>query len=682
MRENAQSRVRTRARTQLAKELRVGFEPGLPACERAPSRVRARDAASFLSASLVSAGDTERQGGLDLMASAPMAWVWICLMLAQLNNAESHLYGHGGVDGPEQQFLATPEGKTGRSSPTPVWHFLQGSGKKSDFNRPQYHCSDGVLSLRFSLVRYSNIRLEDGTQLWNLPEECGSCMKSYRTWLLVTLPETGCYTATGYGNGTGLKLHYFDRLLQNDMMGTAVCEAPVISPLVTCKNMHILVKLPPETKLKKVKEFDIFTNEEYSVKRQKTPSALFVKISRLPGKDSGFEVVYRDSTGKLCTVLAACSSTSPKKIGRRHVRRSLEEPPEFELWDFPVFPAEPFNPQTPLETGEGTSGGSSTGTGTGTLGPSTGTVTGIPGLPNVLISDYSEIAELWEIDKIPEGPYTGIDIVTPSGIPGTPGGIPGTPGGIPGTPGGIPGLLVSDYSEIAELWEFDKIPEEPYTGIDVEMTASTTTGISTTTSTATTTTTTARTTTTAPPATTTTTLEMTTTAPTTLEMTTTAPTTLEMTTTAPTTLEMTTTAPTTLEVTTTTAPTTLEVTMTTAPTTLEVTMTTAPTTLEVTTTAAPTTLEVTTTAPPTTTLEVTTTALPTTTLEVTTTALPTTTLEVTTTAPPTTTLEVTTTTALPTTTLEVTTTAPPTTTLEVTTTAPPTTTLEVTTTAP
>lgn len=65
------------------------------------------------------------------------------------------------------------------------------------------------------------------------------------------------------GNGTGshlLKLHYLDRLLQENMTGVAVCENAAPSPppaaalpLVTCTATHVTVKLPGEAKLKKVK---------------------------------------------------------------------------------------------------------------------------------------------------------------------------------------------------------------------------------------------------------------------------------------------------------------------------------------------------------------------------------------------------------------------------------------------
>ncbi|XP_032386129.1 mucin-5AC [Etheostoma spectabile] len=125
------------------------------------------------------------------------------------------------------------------------------------------------------------------------------------------------------------------------MMGMAVCENPEVSPLVTC-GTSITVKLPRETKLKEVKELDDFVYDGYSVSQWKTPNALFVQISKLPDKDSGFELVYLDSTGKLHTKLAICY----QKQLKHRVARALEEPDIFELWDFEETPVEPFDPDT------------------------------------------------------------------------------------------------------------------------------------------------------------------------------------------------------------------------------------------------------------------------------------------------------------------------------------------------
>lgn len=72
--------------------------------------------------------------------------------------------------------------------------------------------------------------------------------------LPLTINDCCVFPQTGDGNDLRpVKLHYFDHLLQENMMGMAVCEDPAMSPLVTCRATHVTVKLPRETKLKKVK---------------------------------------------------------------------------------------------------------------------------------------------------------------------------------------------------------------------------------------------------------------------------------------------------------------------------------------------------------------------------------------------------------------------------------------------
>ncbi len=57
-----------------------------------------------------------------------------------------------------------------------------------------------------------------------------------------------------------------------------------------------------------------------------------------------------DSSGKLCMVLAACLPVFSKKVGRHHVRRSLEEPDLFDLWGFDDIPVGQFDPETTQTT--------------------------------------------------------------------------------------------------------------------------------------------------------------------------------------------------------------------------------------------------------------------------------------------------------------------------------------------
>ncbi|XP_073330069.1 uncharacterized protein [Pagrus major] len=328
------------------------------------------------------------------MAFALMAWVWIGLILAQRNKAGSHRYAHGHL-GAQEEFGAAPQDWTDRSSYVPVWNFLQVSGA-SDVNQPQYRCSNGTLSLRFSLIRYSNLHLEDGARLLSLPDKC------HRS---IHIPYTGCCTAIQSGDGSGFlpfKLHYLDRLLQENMTGMAVCKNPVMSqqaasPLVTCRTESVTVKLPRDAELKKVKRLEFLTNQGYSVKKWRTPTTLFVEISKLPDRDSGFEVVYVDS-GKLCMVLAACAPVLPKKVGRLHVRRSLEEPDPFDLWGFDDIPIGPFDPETVQTTTQTTQ------TTQTTVSSDTDTATTEENFDN------GDFADLWGFEDIPEEPYIGIDV--------------------------------------------------------------------------------------------------------------------------------------------------------------------------------------------------------------------------------------------------------------------------------
>nr|XP_046260642.1 uncharacterized protein LOC124067376 [Scatophagus argus] len=351
------------------------------------------------------------------MASVLMAWVWIGLALARHNSAEGHRYAPGRLDGQdelynggEELFAAALEHRSDRTFLVPVWNFFQGSGKgseKSYFSQLLYRCSNGTLSLRISLIRYSNLRLADGTRLLSLSDRCHSSSHIERWWLLVKL-HTGCHTAIQTGDGSvlySLTLHYFDRMLQENMTGMAVCENPEMSPrapLVTCGTTRMTVKLPRETKLKKVKELGFLTNNGFSVRQLRTRSALFVVISDIADRDSGFELVCVDSTGKMYTMLAACSLLLPKKVGRHHVRRSVDDPDVFDLWGFDDTPTEPFDPETPQTTAQ-------------TTQPTESPVTDTD-ITTTVEPDYdSGFNDFWGFQEIPEVPYDGVDVE----IPGT-----------------------------------------------------------------------------------------------------------------------------------------------------------------------------------------------------------------------------------------------------------------------
>ncbi|XP_034741577.1 uncharacterized protein LOC117952992 [Etheostoma cragini] len=394
------------------------------------------------------------------MVTSLMVRVCVCLTLAQLNRAGSQrdaqgrlasLVQHSDVNG---QLEAGPRdrARADRRAPAPVWRSLQGRGKSPGLpgsNQPQFRCSNNTLTLRFSPTRYTNLHLEDGTPLLLLPDRCHGSLHIYRWYLLVKLPNTGCYSTTQIEEGgySPLKLHYFDQLLQKNMMGMAVCENPEMSPLVTC-GTSITVKLPPETKLKEVKELDDFVYGGYSVSQWKTRNALFVQISKLPDKDSGFELVYLDSTGKLQTKLVICYQ---KQLTHR-VTRALEEPDIFELWDFEETPVEPYDPDktsTKIQSIQDTTTEMLNSETTvpeddcmttqapnsettvpeddcmTTQAPNSETTlpeddcmtTQAPNSETVTEDDSTGLFELWGIEDIPEEPYIDIDGITVTTTP-------------------------------------------------------------------------------------------------------------------------------------------------------------------------------------------------------------------------------------------------------------------------
>lgn len=155
------------------------------------------------------------------MASALMTWVWIGLLLAQINNAESHQSGHGTTagrgDNLEHLRDVLPHDRTKGTFLSPVWTFADGKGALtrtiisfilmkikfnvalneltnvltyaltpappqtahplpplqtknilllicflllggSDIDQPQYRCQNGTLHLRFSKNRFSKLK--------------------------------------------------------------------------------------------------------------------------------------------------------------------------------------------------------------------------------------------------------------------------------------------------------------------------------------------------------------------------------------------------------------------------------------------------------------------------------------------------------------------------------------------
>ncbi|XP_051263087.1 mucin-2-like [Dicentrarchus labrax] len=313
-----------------------------------------------------------------------MVWVWISLLtLARFNTAQDQ---HRDA---ELTALLEETGSGGRLSPVPVWKFLnerRDGGEASDFGRVQYLCSGSSLSVRFSLIRHTDLRLADGRRL--LTDGCQGSVRNLGPWMLLTLPYTSCHLALWVSNGTWfrqLRLRYFDHLLQANVTGLATCENPATSlqlmpPLVTCRTTDVTVKLPLGTRLKRVKSLG-----KDGVVRQAittmTPGAVYVQIPTPADLDSIFEVIYLDSAGKTSTMLAACSTAATQTRRDRHPR-ALQNPNLWELWDFEQVLVEPVI-QEPTE-------------------PS--------GFRNDEVTDAdTEIFELWGFDEIPEGPYTGID---------------------------------------------------------------------------------------------------------------------------------------------------------------------------------------------------------------------------------------------------------------------------------
>ncbi|XP_071328220.1 uncharacterized protein [Trachinotus anak] len=518
----------------------------------------------------------EKSGPDRIMSAAPgrmmMARVWVGLLtLARLHTADTHREADGGLAGQESLFSdSEPPGRTrsgGGFFPVPVWRFVKergDGGEASGFGRPQFRCSDRSLSVRFPLIRHSDLRLQDGRRLLLLPDQCGGSFRTFGPWLLLKLPYTSCHMELWISNGTWfrqLKLRYFDHLLQANVMGVASCENPATSlqlplPLVTCGATDVTVKLPLGTRLKRVKAL----GKEGAVGRAitaATPGAVLVQIPTPVNTDSILELIYFDSAGELSTMLAACF-TAVTQSGRGRRPRALEEPDLWELWDFDEVPLEPYSPETTPTTQM---------TEVPWDDESTTTVATVTMVTTEVTFSDAEIFELWGFDEIPDGPYTGDKTTTaPPTRPTT------------STPTTSTTTTGSASTTSAALTTNDITSS--FTTATSPTTSSSTTATSPTTSSSTTAT-----------------------SPTTSSSTTaTSPTTSSSTTaTSPTTSSSTTaTSPTTSSSTTATSPTTSSSTTATSPTTSDFTTATSPTTSSSTTASSPTTSSSTTASSPTT----------------------------------------------------------------------------------
>ncbi|XP_051794935.1 uncharacterized protein LOC127530969 [Acanthochromis polyacanthus] len=218
-----------------------------------------------------------------------MAWVWPALvLLARLTTAEEpRRDAHGALAGSEALFSDSEPPMETRSGggflPVPVWKFVKDAADESDLGRPQFLCSNTSLSVRLSLIRHSDLRLQDGRRLPSLQQGCGGSVGTVGPWLLLKLPYTSCHVASQVSNGTWfhqLKLRYFDHLLRENMTAVVTCEDPATLslPAVSCQSTDVAVKLPLGSRLQKVKALgkDVVVGR---VQTSTTPGPVLVQIS-------------------------------------------------------------------------------------------------------------------------------------------------------------------------------------------------------------------------------------------------------------------------------------------------------------------------------------------------------------------------------------------------------------------
>ncbi|XP_023119638.2 uncharacterized protein LOC111564359 [Amphiprion ocellaris] len=273
-----------------------------------------------------------------------MAWVWPALvLLARLTTAEEpRRDAHGALAGSKALISDSEPPMETRSGggflPVLVWKFVKDAADASDLGRPQFLCSDTSLSVRLSLIRYSDLHLQDGRRLAWLQQGCDGSVGTVGPWLLLKLPYTSCHVTSQVSNGTWfhqLKLRYFDHLLRENMTAVVACEDPATwtLPAVSCRSTEVAVKLPQGSRLQKVKALgkDVVVGR---VQTTTTPEPVLVQISTPADKDSMFEVIYLDSAGEMSTMLAACFGAA-RGDGRDRRRRALQHQDQ---WDWGVNP--------------------------------------------------------------------------------------------------------------------------------------------------------------------------------------------------------------------------------------------------------------------------------------------------------------------------------------------------------
>ncbi|CAK6980851.1 mucin-5AC-like isoform X2 [Scomber scombrus] len=357
-----------------------------------------------------------------------MAWVWLSLVtLARLNTGGIHRDADGRVADLEALFSdSEPQVETrsgGSFFPVPVWKFLKGRDDDDgdcgdeDFSRPHFLCSNSSLSVRFSLIRHSDLRLLDGKKLLALPDGCRGSARTVGPWLQLELPYTGCHTASWISNSARshqLKVRYFDHLLQANVTGAAACKGPaaLLQPaplLVKCRTTDVTVKLPLGATLRRVKAL----GKDGVVGTALTMSssgAVMVQISTTVNTDSILEMVYCNSDGEMSTMLAACFRAETQSVAH-HPRAYSESDYRLELlqqWELEK-PTEDVSAENLLDDE----------TETTTAGPSEGPTVTAPVTIQATYPD-SEIFELWGFDEIPDGPFTGDQTALPTTSSTTP----------------------------------------------------------------------------------------------------------------------------------------------------------------------------------------------------------------------------------------------------------------------
>ncbi|CAK6980849.1 mucin-5AC-like isoform X2 [Scomber scombrus] len=329
--------------------------------------------------------------------------------------------------------------------PVPVWKFLKGRDDDDgdcgdeDFSRPHFLCSNSSLSVRFSLIRHSDLRLLDGKKLLALPDGCRGSARTVGPWLQLELPYTGCHTASWISNSARshqLKVRYFDHLLQANVTGAAACKGPAASlqpapPLVKCRTTDVTVKLPLGATLRRVKAL----GKDGVVGTALTMSssgAVMVQISTPVNTDSILEMVYCNSDGEMSTMLAACFRAETQSVAH-HPRAYSESDYRWELlqqWELENSPTEEkptedvntknlLDDETEGLTDDETEGLTDDETETTTACPSEGTTVTAPVTIQATYPD-SEIFELWGFDEIPDGPFTGDQTALPTTSSTTP----------------------------------------------------------------------------------------------------------------------------------------------------------------------------------------------------------------------------------------------------------------------